>query len=455
MSGTGAVSSASAVTAQLHPRLGDGDATDWLLDRRRAAWDAFQTLTKPSSQRDEDWRRTDIARLRVEGFTAEPLGDADGDPLVGGLRGLRDAIDPQAAFLATTSRGLVACEGLEMLTAQGVVVSSIESAAELHPELLRRALGTCAAGESYFLALWNAMVRGGCFVYVPPGVSAAMPVVAAYGTAGPGSAIFPGSLVVLDESASLTFVDAYASPADDSDILSDAYTGLVLGQNARLDYCVIQQWGQGVWHLATHRARLGRDSRLRLFSATVGSRLQKSYWEAILDGAGADAELAGVCFGDGSQHLDHQSLQDHRAPNARSDLLLKVAVRDQARSVYSGMIMVAKEAQGTDAYVANRNLLLSAGAKADSVPRLEIKANDVKCGHGATAGHIDGDQRFYLESRGVPRDEADRLIVGGFMGDAVAHAPHEGVRRFVAELLDAEIGGSYQAGITGTAPGQQ
>jgi Fe-S cluster assembly protein SufD len=111
------------------------------------------------------------------------------------------------------------------------------------------------------------------------------------------------------------------------------------------------------------------------------------------------------------------------------------------------MITVAKEAQGTDAYVANRNLLLSQGAKADSVPRLEIKANDVKCGHGATAGHIDFEQRFYLESRGIPRDEADRLIVTGFMGDAVAHAPHDGVRRFVTELLDAEIGGVYQAGM--------
>ncbi|MDQ6748030.1 MAG: Fe-S cluster assembly protein SufD [Candidatus Dormibacteraeota bacterium] len=441
--------SSSVAQGGLRPQL-DHSLPAWLRDRRRAAWDIFQTLPKPSAHVDEDWRRTDIAKLEPSGFRVAAHPEAEADPLVGGLRGLRDAIDPNAAFLATTGKGLVACEGLELLTAQGVVVSSIEAAAELHPEQLQRALATCAAGESYFLALWNAMVRGGCFIYVPRGVSAAVPVVAAYGTAGPGAAIFPGSLVVVDDDASLTFIDAYASPADESEILSDAYTGLVLGRNARLDYCVVQQWGPGVWHLSTHRARLDRDARLRLFSVTVGSRLQKTYWEAILDGAGADAELAGVCFGDGTQHLDHQSLQDHRAPSAHSNLLLKVAVRDRARSVYSGMIVVAKEAQGTDAYVANRNLLLSPGAKADSVPRLEIKANDVRCGHGATAGHIDDDQRFYLESRGVPRDEADRLIVGGFLGDARAHAPHEGVRRFAAELLDTEIGGAHQAGIAAT-----
>ena len=163
---------------RLRPRLDGGSAPEWLLDRRRAAWDAFQTLTKPSSHTDEDWRRTDISKLDVDRFSAAPDLEIEGDPLVGGLRGLRDAIDPAAAFLATTRAGLVAAEGLEPLTAQGVVVSSIESAAETHPEQVRRALATCAAGESYFLALWNAMARGGCFVYVPRGVRAAVPVIA-------------------------------------------------------------------------------------------------------------------------------------------------------------------------------------------------------------------------------------------------------------------------------------
>jgi Fe-S cluster assembly protein SufD len=157
--------------------------------------------------------------------------------------------------------------------------------------------------------------------------------------------------------------------------------------------------------------------------------------------------VLGICFGDGTQHFDHQSLQAHRGRETRSNLLLKVAVRDHARSVYGGMIEVAPTAVHTDAYVANRNLLLSQGAKADSIPRLEIQANDVKCGHGATAGHIDSDQRFYLMARGVPPEEASSLIVRGFMDDVLDRVPHRGFAELAGALLDAEIAGGTVAGV--------
>ena len=196
-----------------------------------------------------------------------------------------------------------------------------------------------------------------------------------------------------------------------------------------------------------HRTLLGQNARLRMFGATLGSRLQKAYWEVMLDGPGAEADIAGLAFGDAAQHLDHQSLQAHRAPQTTSRLKLKVAVRDHARSVYSGLIDVDRVAQQTDAYVQNRNLILSHGATANSVPRLEIRANDVRCGHGATAGHIDDDHRFYLMARGVPAEEADRLIVRGFLDDALAHCPHPGVADLVGELLDHELEGEAQAGI--------
>src|SRR5205807_666287 len=164
---------------------------------------------------------------------------------------------------------------------------------------------------------------------------------------------------------SLTLVDAYASPVGDQPLLSVAASALVLGDGARLDYHVLQRWGEGAWHVATHRASIGAHAQLRFFGATLGARVQKAYWEAI----------------------------------------------------------------------------------ADAVPRLEIKANDVRCGHGATAGHIDNDQRFYLMSRGVDRDEADRVIIRGFMQDALDHCPHAGVREFVAACLEAEIAGSSTAGL--------
>jgi len=428
-------------------------APAWLAERRRAAWEAFTALPMPDHMRDEDWRRTDVSKLDLDAFVVEPpAGATHGDALVEAMRALRDEAAPDAAFLATTRRGLRAIEGADMLAAQGVIVSTLEEAAQQHPELVRRAFATVGAGETKFLALWEAFWRGGVFVHVPANVEARVPVWAAFSAAGEGSAVFPATVAVLDANASLTLVDSYASPAGDASLLSSAATLLTLDDGARLDYHVVQQWGAGAWHFATHRATLGRNARLRVFGATLGSRLQKVYWDALLDGTGSDAQLTCVCFGDETQHLDLQSLQRHRGENTHSDLLHKVAVRDRAVSVYSGLIDVEKQAQHTDGYVQNRNLMLGGSAKASGIPRLEIKANDVRCSHGVTAGHIDDDQRFYLESRGVPLDEADRLIVRGFMQDALDRAPHAGVRELVGRLLDAEIEGHSQAGVE--APGE-
>jgi len=448
------IESAAGITAAaVEARAATAPA--WLAERRRAAWDAFTALPMPDHMADEDWRRTDVSKLRLDDFTVEPPHEvAAGAALIEAMGALRAEAAPDAAFLAVTRRGLRACEGLDMLTAQGVIVSTVEEAAHQHPELVQRALALVRTGESKFLALWDALWRTGVFVYVPRSVEARVPVWAAYSLAGDNGALFPATLAVLDDNASLTLVDAYASPAGDAPLLSSAAALMVLGDGARLDYHHVQQWGAGAWHFATHRAAVGRNARLRLFGATLGSRLQKVYWDANLDGNGSEALLTGVLFGDAAQHLDLQSLQRHRGESAHSDLLHKVAVRDRAVSVYSGLIDVEKQAQHTDGYVQNRNLMLGEGAKASGIPRLEIKANDVRCSHGVTAGHIDDDQRFYLESRGVPREQADRLIVRGFMQDALDRAPHAGVRELVGRLLDAEIAGRSQAGIEAPAEAQ-
>jgi len=221
----------------------------------------------------------------------------------------------------------------------------------------------------------------------------------------------------------------------------------VVGEGAQLDHCVLQQWGAGAWHVAHHRATLAKGARLRSFHTTLGSRLQKSYIEAMLTGEGADAQIGGVVFGAGEQHLDHQSLQAHLAPHTTSNLLLKVAVRDRARSVYSGLIEVDEAARGTDGYVQNRNLMLSHGARATGIPRLEIRTDDVRCGHGVTAGHIDADEQFYLQARGVSPDEADRIIVRGFMQDAIDRCPHPGFAELVGRLLDDSVAGRWHAGV--------
>lgn len=439
-----AASGTAAVFDRCH--ASDGEP-EWVTARRHNAWTAFTSLPMPSSTRDEDWRRTDVRSLDLAAFAVEP-DDTDSAPtLLDSLAAIRDRVDPAAGLLVNTRAGIVVSDSLDRLTAQGVTVCSIDEACVRHPELVRRALDTVQDSGSKFITLWNALRRGGAFVHVPPGTGADVPVVVVHGTASDAAAIFPATLCVVETNASLTLVEAYASPAGEMAILSDAVTAIVADQNAQVDYCTVQRWGIGAWHVATQRTTLGRDARLRMFGAALGARLQKVYWEALLTDTGADARIDGIVVGDGRQHLDTQSLQAHRAPQTSSNLLLKVAVRDSARSVYSGLIEVDKVAQKTDGYVANRNLLLSEGARASGVPRLEIKADDVRCGHGATVGHIDEEQRFYLESRGVPTDEADRIIVRGFFDEVLQHSPHQGFAAMVNGLLDIEVGGRSAAGV--------
>jgi Fe-S cluster assembly protein SufD len=415
----------------------------WLAARRRIAWDAYEALPMPSSQRDEDWRRTDISGLHLERFS--PIEQADA-AVVDAMRAQRDSAAPDAAFVID-SPVATTVEGADTLLAQGIIVTTLEEASMVHPELVQRALAAVRVDESKFAALWNALWRGGVFVYVPRGVQALVPVWVAHPAAGNDLAVFPTTVVVLDEGSSLTVIDAYASPAGPASLFSDAIVVLTAGRDARLDYCTVQQWGEGVWHIGLQRTVLDANAKLRFTGITLGARLQKVWWEVILEGVGSEADILGICFGDGRQHIDHQSLQAHVGPETRSNLLLKVAVRDTARSVYGGLIDVAPTAVHADGYVANRNLMLSQGAKADSIPRLEIRANDVKCGHGATAGHIDSDQRFYLMARGVPPEEASSLIVRGFMDDVLDRVPHRGFAELAGTLLDTEIAGASAAGV--------
>ncbi|MHB8718800.1 MAG: SufB/SufD family protein [Candidatus Dormibacteria bacterium] len=418
-------------------------AEPWLRDRRRAAWDAFTAMPLPSSRVDEDWRRTDISRLRLPRFG--PAGEVE-ESLLAALRERRNRTAPDAALLVDGAQAS-AFENTDELVAAGVVVTSLEEASRRHPDLVQRALHAVGVAESAFTALWNASWRGGAFVYVPRSVHAAVPLWVAHPAQGELAATFPATVVLLEDDARLTLIDDYLSAVGDEEILSDAVTVATLGRDARLEHHVIQQWGANVWHVALHRAVLGEGASLRFFGATLGARLQKAYWEAILLGRGSDARFNGLAFGDAAQHLDHQSLQAHRAPQTVSRFELKVAVRERARSVYSGLVDVDEVAQQTDAYVANRNLILGGEAVADSVPRLQIRANDVRCGHGATAGHVDDEQRVYLMSRGVPAEEADRIIVRGFFDDELTHCPHPGVAAFISDLLDAELAGERLAGV--------
>jgi Fe-S cluster assembly protein SufD len=287
--------------------------------------------------------------------------------------------------------------------------------------------------------LSGAFSSGGTYIYVPRGVEVAVPLQAFRWISRPGVAVFPRTVVVTEEGASVTYIDHYRSPSFDGPALAAGTVELYAHANSQISYLAVQDWGPTVWHFNVLRGILHRDATLRTLAATLGGSFSRSVVEAILEGSGAHSEMLGVYFADSDQHFDHRSLQEHRAPNTSSDLYYKGALKGRSRAVYSGLIHIAKEAQKVDSWQANRNLILSDEAKADSIPYLEIEANDVRCAHGASVGPPDEDQVFYLESRGLGHDEAEHLIVAGFFQEILDRVRVPEVRAALERAVEHEL----------------
>ncbi|HEY3834135.1 MAG TPA: Fe-S cluster assembly protein SufD, partial [Acidimicrobiia bacterium] len=292
--------------------------------------------------------------------------------------------------------------------------------------------------EDAFTVLHDAFLPGGALVWVPDGVVIEDPILVLHWCEGDGNASFPHTLVHAGEQSEVTIVERFGSPSTRH--LVDAIAELSLGDGASVRYLSVQEHGPRTWHIGLQRAHLGRDARLRTAAVALGGDYARLRAEARLDGTGSESEMVAVYFGDHHQMLDFRTLQDHAAPRTRSELLFKGAVEDTASSVYSGLIRLREEAQKAEAYQTNRNLVLSEGARAESIPNLEILANDVQCSHGSTVGPIDDDQLYYLASRGIPPDAAERLIVLGFFDDVLSRLPNRALvaplRRTVVDKLD-------------------
>jgi Fe-S cluster assembly protein SufD len=246
-------------------------------------------------------------------------------------------------------------------------------------------------------------------------------------------------VLVLEEGAELTYIDRYVSP-DLTAVLSDAVVEIYAGPNSRIRYVALQEWGQGMTHLSVQRAFVGRDADLRSLGVAFGSSLARAEVESVLDGDGGSSEMLGVYFATGDQHFDHRSIQDHVGSQTASDLLYKGVLRERSRTIYSGTVIIQKGAHKCNAYQTNRNILLSDQAKADSIPNLEILSNDpVRCGHAASVGPVDEDTLFYIQSRGIPYDEAQKLIVFGFLQEVLDRVTIPEVKRGLEESIALEI----------------
>ena len=398
-----------------------------LYEYRAHAWETFNRLAMPSMT-EEAWRRTDLHDLPVDlvHLPAEgafrDLAPVPGDllkPLTADEHGGQVILYPGGAEVSLSPE----------LVKKGVVFTDLLSAERETPDLVVKMAGQIVRPEEgKFAALAGALSRNGVVLYVPRGVMVEQPLNSLLWGPGANLAHLSHILVWVDDGASVTYVHEAASPDEAGPALHAGIVEIKLGTGALLRFVELQSWGRHVWNFSHERIEVGRDGNLDWIFGAIGSHLTKNFSELDLAGEGATGRMSGFYFTDGDQHLDHDTQQNHLAPHTTSDLLFKGALKGHSRSVWQGMIYVAPVAQKTDGYQANRNLVLSPNARADSIPGLEILADDVRCTHGATVGKLEEEPLFYLKSRGIPEKEAERLLVEGFFDPIMQRIPFEGVR---------------------------
>lgn len=430
----------------------------WLTERRDAAEALYARLPFPTTG-VEAWKYTSLRRFKLDALA--PASEVSGNKTLEDLPG-----QMQERLAATDALGRLVLNGPsvayrdvpEALAARGVIFTDLHSAVTTHPELLERYLysvvgaaypdptaATIArhehipdASESKFTAFNAARWDNGILVYVPRGVELELPLGGFRYLDQDGRYSASRTLVIVEANASLTYIDE--QDGADVNAANVGVTELVLGDGARLRYVAVQNWGRGFTHVQRIRSRLERDSTLNSVYVTMGASLARTEIQSELAGPGSNSEMLALYFADGDQHFDHYTLQHHVADHAGSDLLFKGVITDRSRSIFSGLIKVELGAQKTDAYQKNRTLVLSDDARSDSIPQLEINANDVRCSHGSTTGPVDQEELFYLRSRGIPRPIAEKMLVTAFLEDVLNRVPLPNVVKYIEGVIAEKVG---------------
>jgi Fe-S cluster assembly protein SufD len=376
----------------------------------------YQELPLPDTTQ-EAWRFTDLSGFDPDSFSSNGHGPVSDTGTM---------LEIDVAGIAHAGEGSIEIERAP----DGVTFEPLTG---------HERLGELVGADDKFTAHNAASWKHGLLVRVPKGVQLEQPLYVRVANAAEDGALFWRLLVVAEAGSRFSLIEEYASVSPELRAYSNAAVELFVEQGAKLEYVSLQNLSRETWHFATHHARVERDAELDWVAGGFGSKKGKIRIQNDLAGQGATSRVTGAYFADGSQHLDYDTFQEHIAPNTTSDFAFKGALRDTATTVWRGMIRVERDAQKTNAYQENRNLLLSRDAHADSIPGLEILANDVRCTHGATLGQVDRDQLFYLMARGLSRAEAERLIVRGFFQDVLDRIELEPVREALADALEARI----------------
>ncbi|HKB90600.1 MAG TPA: Fe-S cluster assembly protein SufD [Opitutaceae bacterium] len=408
----------------------------WWLERKRAAYETFADLPLPK-RTDESWRFSSIGGITLDGYALS----FDNKPVATAYPSFNL---PSAAALTFSNNALASSTAVSAeLAAKGVIVITLKEAAIKHADLLKAHFMAQPQklGSAKFAALHTAFLGDGAFVYIPRGVELSEPVLITHVAAE--TATFPHTLVVAEENSKATVIDLFVSPSHAQTSASAQFAlganDLYAGHGAQLTYVAAQNWSPNTLSFQLNSTVVRRDARVQSLNVHLGARQARHESLSQLQAPGAFSEMLALTVSEGEQEFDQRTLQIHQAPNTSSNLLYKNALQEKSKTIFSGLIIVDPDAQKTDAYQSNRNLILSPDAEANSLPGLEIQANDVRCTHGATTSRVDPEQLFYLETRGIRPKAASELLVFGFFEEVLNKLENEELHQALRELIEVKF----------------
>lgn len=404
----------------------------WWLEAKKEAWNQYNALPLPTRQ-DERWRYSNLRGLKLEGYDLPVEAPSDDSHL------------PDFAHtgeMTFSNQQLIKHQPLPPeLIAKGVIFAPLETALRDHGDRLREYFQKHPTnlGSEKLVALNTAFTATGAVLFVPKGVELSEPVVVQHTLSGDRMTAFPHTLVILEDNAKATLVEYFVSADSSETHLASGVNDLHAGPGAQLTYVGVQNWSHQTLAFQTNSIAAERDARVLSLNIHLGGHQARHESHSRLLGPGAHSEMLALTVATGDHEYDQRTLQTHVAPNTTSNLLYKNALLDQAKTIFSGLIVVDPEAQKTDAYQSNRNLMLSDDAETDSLPGLEIEANDVRCTHGATTSRIDAKQLYYLESRGIPPAQASELLVFGFFEEVLDKLDDDALHAALSSLIQTKF----------------
>ncbi len=404
-------------------------APAWAEDAKARAATALAALPELTGQ-EEEWRFTPPTDLALEGPTP-----ASSTPVLDARHGSSEGRSATIEFVD----GALSAPATSLALPDGVIVADLAEALGSHEVLVRDRLYSLVGFDDKPGALNAARWESGLFVYVPTGVTVELPIEATASVTGTAGQVFGRTLVVAERGANVTIIDRYRSADLTGTVNVSTVVEIFAADDADVEHVSVIDWGSHVRHHTIVRAEARRNTKVRSVCVTLGGDVVRVEPTMLVRGEGADARALGLYFADGTQHFEHRVVARHEAPQAYSNLLYKGAIKDHAHTVFFGNLVVPPGAPGTDAYQTNRNLVLNDGARADTIPFLEIETADVKCSHAGAVSRVDDEHIWYLESRGVSRDEAKQLIVEGFCHEVLDHVGLDELREELSEAIARKV----------------